>query len=307
MANEPKKRHSRQRQGKRRASIKLAVETAIICDNCGMRHMPHRVCEHCGFYKKQQVSVFGFAVCYKDENGQSSTKYFDYLLPILSHDSLFIMDCIRKLLDHPFMTRFHDICFWSDSGPHFRSGELMHFIFKKLPAVYNKTFFINYFVEYHGKNIVDGHFGVLSRWVSQGETVQNIYTIDDLLIYFRNKAFIQQTYYNTSFPLIEFDIYQRLYPRTQIHKLVIHNFSSYLCFVKVGDKLFASTLSTLISQDYAEVAFQTKVLKDKRKTKYTLERQAMDVDVPAILGPKSKVTLLKRVELTYADNMVIDP
>lgn len=55
MANEPKKRHSRARQGKRRASIKLAVQASIACENCGNRRLPHTVCEHCGFYKNQQV------------------------------------------------------------------------------------------------------------------------------------------------------------------------------------------------------------------------------------------------------------
>ncbi len=55
MANEPKKRHSRQRQGKRRAAIKLTVQKAITCENCGKLHLPHRVCESCGFYKNQQV------------------------------------------------------------------------------------------------------------------------------------------------------------------------------------------------------------------------------------------------------------
>jgi large subunit ribosomal protein L32 len=56
MPHEPKKRHSRARQGKRRASIKLAVQTSIACENCGNRRLPHTVCEHCGFYKNQQVT-----------------------------------------------------------------------------------------------------------------------------------------------------------------------------------------------------------------------------------------------------------
>lgn len=55
MPNEPKKRHSKQRQGKRRASIKLSVLKSIVCENCGNRRLPHTVCEHCGFYKNQQV------------------------------------------------------------------------------------------------------------------------------------------------------------------------------------------------------------------------------------------------------------
>jgi len=55
MSQEPKKRHSRARQGKRRASISLAVTKPIACPNCGAPQIAHRVCKTCGFYKGQQV------------------------------------------------------------------------------------------------------------------------------------------------------------------------------------------------------------------------------------------------------------
>lgn len=55
MPQEPKKRHSRQRQGKRRASIKLTVPSGAICANCGNIIMQHIVCKKCGYYKGKQV------------------------------------------------------------------------------------------------------------------------------------------------------------------------------------------------------------------------------------------------------------
>lgn len=55
MSQEPKKRHSRARQGKRRASISLNVTKAVVCPNCGAPQIAHRVCSACGFYKGQQV------------------------------------------------------------------------------------------------------------------------------------------------------------------------------------------------------------------------------------------------------------
>lgn len=55
MSQEPKKRHSRARQGKRRAAIKLGVIKSVICPNCGGQQLPHTVCLHCGFYKGKQV------------------------------------------------------------------------------------------------------------------------------------------------------------------------------------------------------------------------------------------------------------
>ncbi|OGH52857.1 MAG: 50S ribosomal protein L32 [Candidatus Levybacteria bacterium RIFOXYC1_FULL_40_10] len=54
MPQEPKKRHSRQRQGKRRAAIKLAMPASTDCLNCGAIIKPHTVCPKCGFYKTKQ-------------------------------------------------------------------------------------------------------------------------------------------------------------------------------------------------------------------------------------------------------------
>lgn len=51
MPQEPKKRHSRQRQGKRRASIHLGTPQGTICSNCGTVGAPHAICKVCGYYR----------------------------------------------------------------------------------------------------------------------------------------------------------------------------------------------------------------------------------------------------------------
>ncbi len=55
MPQEPKKRHSRQRQGKRRAAIKLVASKTILCPNCNTPTLSHMVCKNCGFYKGKEV------------------------------------------------------------------------------------------------------------------------------------------------------------------------------------------------------------------------------------------------------------
>jgi large subunit ribosomal protein L32 len=55
MPQEPKKRHSRARQGKRRAAIHLAVSKTIVCPNCQTAIVAHKVCRNCGFYKGKEV------------------------------------------------------------------------------------------------------------------------------------------------------------------------------------------------------------------------------------------------------------
>ncbi|MBI2033235.1 MAG: 50S ribosomal protein L32 [Candidatus Levybacteria bacterium] len=55
MSHEPKKRHSRQRKGKRRAGILLSVPQSVQCLNCKASMLPHRVCGNCGFYNGKQI------------------------------------------------------------------------------------------------------------------------------------------------------------------------------------------------------------------------------------------------------------
>ena len=50
MPGEPKRRHSKARKRTRRAAIKLATPTVVLCKNCGKPTLPHVVCKECGFY-----------------------------------------------------------------------------------------------------------------------------------------------------------------------------------------------------------------------------------------------------------------
>lgn len=55
MPQEPKRRHSRQRKGKRRSAISLDTTATSVCTNCGSVVVPHTVCRACGYYKGKQV------------------------------------------------------------------------------------------------------------------------------------------------------------------------------------------------------------------------------------------------------------
>lgn len=57
MPHEPKKRHSRARQGKRRAAIKLTAIQMVLCKNCGNRRYPHSICAKCGYYRGVQIKA----------------------------------------------------------------------------------------------------------------------------------------------------------------------------------------------------------------------------------------------------------
>ena len=55
MPQEPKRRHSRERKGKRRAAISLKILKTIFCLNCKNIILPHTICKFCGFYKGRGV------------------------------------------------------------------------------------------------------------------------------------------------------------------------------------------------------------------------------------------------------------
>ncbi len=47
----PKRRLSKERQGRRRASINFKPTSLAKCENCGVLKIPHEVCKNCGTYK----------------------------------------------------------------------------------------------------------------------------------------------------------------------------------------------------------------------------------------------------------------
>ena len=50
MAN-PRNRHSRTRQAKRRTHDKAIAPTLAVCSHCGALHVYHTVCPECGYYR----------------------------------------------------------------------------------------------------------------------------------------------------------------------------------------------------------------------------------------------------------------
>lgn len=51
----PKRKHSRQRQAKKRAHWKLKPPSLVRCSQCHSFKLPHRVCKECGYYNGKEV------------------------------------------------------------------------------------------------------------------------------------------------------------------------------------------------------------------------------------------------------------
>ena len=113
------------------------------------------------FYNKEHVSCLGFYIVYKKDN-KLQREYYNYLSSILSHDSLYVANCVSMLIEKYLKNKFEVFDFWSDNACHFRCFELYDHILKEIPAKYQGVkCTMNFFNEYHGKSEIDGHFGEL--------------------------------------------------------------------------------------------------------------------------------------------------
>ena len=97
-----------------------------------------------------------------------------------------------------------------------------------------------------------------------------------------------------------------------ISRLVIDNFQSYMSFTMANNVLSASTLSILDGiHKFTKVSFKIIKVKDKRKTKYAPTTEQQRDDNSSITGPRSKKTLLSRVQLTQVlspmNQLIISP
>lgn len=51
----PKKKTSKSKRDMRRAHDGLKLVQTVECANCGARHLPHHVCDKCGWYNKKSI------------------------------------------------------------------------------------------------------------------------------------------------------------------------------------------------------------------------------------------------------------
>ena len=115
------------------------------------------------FYNKQPCSILGMCLIYCDKNGNIKKKYINYFSDILSHDGLFIRDCLSDLLTLSPIPKLTSLSIWTDNAKHFHSKEIGYCLLKDIPRRFSLKIQWNLFGEYHGKTLVDSHFSLLSR------------------------------------------------------------------------------------------------------------------------------------------------
>jgi len=157
-------------------------------ENLSLGHSVEEVSQD--FYERPQRSYFTIVVYYEDPTTKIRTKkYFDFLSSILTHDTLFVTECLESVINSEEMKELNlkKLSFWLDNGPaHFRTFEFLG----KLSELRKRYLIsLNYFVEYHGKSSCDSHFSLVSRYYSRGTSVsaRSVRSTEDLMELLREK------------------------------------------------------------------------------------------------------------------------
>lgn len=117
------------------------------------------------YRKKKARTVLGFMAC-----TSTARKYIDYVSDVRSHTGFFVKQCLRDLFHRQWFVdwlkrdNIHTLVTWADNAGHFKTHSTLYMILSEL--LYEFELFRNikasFFVAFHGKSFVDGHFGLFS-------------------------------------------------------------------------------------------------------------------------------------------------
>lgn len=234
------------------------------------------------FYNKSQVSCLGFCVITK-ESLNVKRRYYNYLSDVIKRDSYFVKNCLKNLHEQ-YLSNFSNVHFWSDNAGHFRSQELKNYILRELPAKSLITS-LNYFVEYHGKTELDGHFGLLQRVLNNFERLNEVNTIYDILVCF-------SMYFLDADTDAWFEIYEDARREDLIENLKIEGHMNYMSYFSDAENIYGKSVSTLDLSSYRPLEHTVYFSKDARVTKYASR-----------INP-NKVWKVSPVQLGIMDNRV---
>ena len=121
------------------------------------------------FYDGCMRSVFGALFIYLS-GGQRHEVHVNVVSECLNHDFVAAINSMDTIFASEWFHKqsFHTLKLWTDCGNSFRSYSFSHYVLRELTQdrkLFNKVQW-NLFAEKHGKSLVDGHFSVLSRWLT---------------------------------------------------------------------------------------------------------------------------------------------
>lgn len=194
------------------------------------------------------------------------------------------------------MKNFTSVSLWSDGGNHFRSREYIAGVFEELYFRLKKEVKLNYFAEYHGKSIVDGHFGLISQWLKEAMYYSDIKTISDLIKEFSKKDESRHKYNpkNEILPKFFFLEYKRKI-RNVKEFYSFENVKYYLSFFMFENELYASYFTFFRPENYIKIDFKKEIEVDLRPTKmsHDFSKEKMN-NIKTAVGSRIKSIQEKR-------------
>lgn len=210
------------------------------------------------FYDTPQRSVFTIAV-YTREGASNNVKedrrvnYFTFVSTVLNHDTRFVFDCWRMLLQDDEWKSLNiqpgcDVNIWLDNAPqHFRTYRfLWEYRSMAMTSFAQNNLKLNYFSEYHGKCVCDSHFSLLSRYYSDYTTSRQygtpVYETEPFIALLRaavdrsnaTKAALNEKRRDSTAPLklarVKFFNYVRDEEELEFTQLTARNFTIYYHF-----------------------------------------------------------------------------
>ena len=163
---------------------------------------------------------------------------------------------------------------------------MMNYILLELP---NKKYHTsqNFFVEYHGKSDIDGHFGLLQKVFDQYERKNDI-----LSIYFVTYCFWE--YFLGVDTDAKFLIYEDPGREELIQKLQIKDAKQYMSFFSDSGILYGKSVSTFEGSTYRSLRHKVIRSKEERRNKYAPKLKPGEVWA---VSPSLIKTMEKRVVL----------
>ena len=136
----------------------------------------------------------------------------------------------------------------TDNARHFRSTELMNYIFLELPQKKFETT-MNFFVKYHEKSDIDGYFYYLQKAFKAYESIRNMLLLEALLWYFNE-------YFNKVDTDVTFEIYHDQIRTIMVKKLSVNQPKVYLYFINQSGKILRSPVFTFKYDKYQNVDYK---------------------------------------------------
>lgn len=167
---------------------------------------------------------------------------------------------------------------------------------EEIPKMYSLNVTWNFFGEYHGKNIIDGHFGLISRWLKELECSHQITNIEGCIFHLQQQLQNSNRFKEDPDKLrISFKTYDRVSRPEKKIMLRIADFSKFHCFTstKEGEDFKVSGFTT--SQKFDANCLQLKLMEklDIRKTKLSLDKTNLNI---SDVTPTQKKKALDRLD-----------